>query len=230
MRGIRTPGDFATLWVSAVHGLRLAAQRTVTRARYGALGESARSDLRSVTPPVGSIPVCQKRSLPRKRFARRVAWAFTLLGLDAYCAAAPDDLHAREVRPVLADRLMTIFASVETPDWVWLRGKGLAYGPRAPAAGLDGKRGHGNANARALSMRGLRSLRWLIETANDVNGAISGRSVQPASANSGQRPRAFESAPVEATATIAACLTAWRAEGDCRMESHGNQRLRLVSR
>jgi len=58
---------------------------------------------------------------PRKRsLAARMA--FTLLGLDAYWRGAPDDLRAREVRPVLADRLMTILAAVEDAGMGVVRG------------------------------------------------------------------------------------------------------------
>src|SRR5260370_41070140 len=34
-----------------------------------------------------------------------------------------------------------------------------------------------------------------------------------------QRPRAFDQQPVEATATIAACLAAWRADGDAEWKA-----------
>ena len=54
------------------------------------------------------------------------ALAFTLLGLDGYCAVVPDDARAREIRHSLADRLMSGLASVETPDWSWFE-EGLAY-------------------------------------------------------------------------------------------------------
>ena len=41
--------------------------------------------------------------------------------------SAPDDLARAEVRRLaLADRLMSILAAVETPDWVWFE-EGLAY-------------------------------------------------------------------------------------------------------
>jgi len=42
------------------------------------------------------------------------AWAFTLLGLDAYCAAVPKDSLAECVRTLLADRLIAILSLVET--------------------------------------------------------------------------------------------------------------------
>ncbi|WP_246735248.1 glycosyltransferase family 4 protein, partial [Bradyrhizobium sp. S69] len=54
------------------------------------------------------------------------AWAFVLLGLDAYCAAVTDDFRATRLRAVLADRLISIFNAVATDDWVWFE-DGLAY-------------------------------------------------------------------------------------------------------
>src|SRR6202040_2915351 len=143
------------------------------------------------------------------------AWAFTLLGLDAYCAAAPDDLRAREVMPVLADRLMTILASVETPEWVWFE-EGLAYdNARLPQALIV----TGMATqTRGYVDAGLRSLRWLMiqQTASTghfrpVGTAGFGEQRQP--------PRAFDQQPLEATATIAACLTAWRADADAEWKN-----------
>src|SRR6267142_370298 len=60
---------------------------------------------------------------------------------------------------------------------------------------------------------GLRSLRWL--TTQQTSSAGHFRPV--GTAGFGERrqyPRAFDQQPVEATATIAACLAAWRADGD----------------
>src|ERR1700723_550449 len=54
------------------------------------------------------------------------AWAFVLLGLDAYCSAVADDFRATRLRAVLADRLILIFDTVATDDWVWFE-DGLAY-------------------------------------------------------------------------------------------------------
>jgi hypothetical protein len=44
-------------------------------------------------------------------------------------------------------------------------------------------------------------------------------SAPPVSANFANIPRAFDQQPVEATATIAACLTAWRADGDAEWKA-----------
>jgi hypothetical protein len=143
------------------------------------------------------------------------AWGFTLLGLDAYCAVVPNDLHARDVRPVLADRLMTILATVETPDWVWFEA-GLAYdNARLPQAlMLTGMATHTSAYVDA----GLKSLHWLMTQQTTPAGHF--RPVGTAGfGEQRQRPRAFDQQPVEATATIAACLAAWRADGDAEWKA-----------
>ena len=174
-----------------------------------ALGECARSDSSpSRRRWAASLFAEALRSAEAFRSPR--AWAFTLLGLDAYCAAAPDDLRAREVRPVLADRLMTILASVETPEWVWFE-EGLAYdNARLPQALIV----TGMATqTRGYVDAGLRSLRWLMIQQT----ASTGHFRPVGTAGFGERrkqARAFDQQPVEATATIAACLAAWRADDD----------------
>jgi hypothetical protein len=65
---------------------------------------------------------------------------------------------------------------------------------------------------------GLRSLRWLMTQQTSSAGHF--RPVGTASfGEQRQHPRAFDQQPVEATATIAACLTAWRANGDAKWKA-----------
>lgn len=143
------------------------------------------------------------------------AWAFTLLGLDAYCAAAADDLHACEVRHLLAGRLMSILASVESPEWAWFE-EGLAYdNARLPQALIMA--GMATKTFDYVDA-GLRSLRWLMTQQT----APAGHFRPVGTAGFGERrqpPRTFDQQPVEATATIAACLTAWRADGDAEWKT-----------
>jgi glycosyltransferase involved in cell wall biosynthesis len=174
-----------------------------------ALGECARSDS-SPSRRRWAASLFAEALRTAEAFCSPRTWAFTLLGLDAYCAAAPDDLHAREVRSVLADRLMTILASVETPGWVWFEA-GLAYdNARMPQALLVtgmATRTHSYTDA------GLRSLRWLMTQQTTPAGYF--RPVGTAGfGEQRQQPRAFDQQPVEATATISACIAAWRADGD----------------
>jgi glycosyltransferase involved in cell wall biosynthesis len=179
-----------------------------------ALGECARKDAspsrrRWATALFAeALPTAETFRSPR-------AWAFSLLGLNSYCAVAPGDLHAQKVRRLLVDRLMACLTAVETPDWIWFE-EGLAYdNARLPQAlMLTGMATQTPGYVDA----GLRSLRWLMtqQTASaghfrPVGTAGFGEQRQP--------PRAFDQQPVEATATIAACLTAWRADGDAEWKS-----------
>jgi glycosyltransferase involved in cell wall biosynthesis len=144
------------------------------------------------------------------------AWAFTLLGLDAYHAAAPKDFRASHMRKLLADRLMFILSLVETEDWVWFE-EGLAYdNARLPQALI----------VTGISMgvseyieAGLKSLRWLMTLQTAPEGFF-----RPVGSESfgkkRQRPRAFDQQPLEATATISACAAAWRADGDDPWKAH----------
>jgi hypothetical protein len=174
-----------------------------------ALGECARSDSSpsrrrwAASLFAEALPTAEAFRSPR-------AWAFTLLGLDAYCAAAPNDLHARDLQPVLADKLVTILASVETPGWVWFEA-GLAYdNARMPQALLVTGMATGTP---AYIDAGLRSLRWLITQQTTPAGHF--RPVGTAGfGEQRQHPRSFDQQPVEAAATISACLVAWRADGD----------------
>jgi glycosyltransferase involved in cell wall biosynthesis len=150
-----------------------------------------------------------------KTFRSPRASAFALLGLDAYCAVVSDDRRAGEIRHMLADRLMSGLEQVETPDWLWFE-EGLAYDnarlPQALIVTGMATRTPGYIEA------GLRSLRWLMTQQTTPTGHF--RPVGTAGFGELRTPpRAFDQQPVEATATIAACLTAWRADDDAEWKA-----------
>jgi glycosyltransferase involved in cell wall biosynthesis len=179
-----------------------------------ALGECARSDCSPSRRRWASALFAEALSTV-ETFRSPRASAFTLLGLGAYCAVNPDDLHAHGIRRLLADRLMSSLASVETPDWVWFE-EGLAYDnarlPQALMVTGMATQTPGYVDA------GLRSLRWLMTQQTASTGHF--RPVGTAGFGEQRtRPRAFDQQPLEATATIAACLTAWRADGDAEWKA-----------
>ena len=110
---------------------------------------------------------------------------------------------------------MSSLASVETPGWQWFE-EGLAYDNARLSQALIvtgmATRTPGYVEA------GLRSLRWLMTLQTTSTGHF--RPVGTASF--GERlkpPLAFDQQPVEATATIAACLSAWRADDDAEWKT-----------
>jgi len=174
-----------------------------------ALGECALSD---VSPSrrrwaaslfAEALPTARSFRSPR-------AWAFTLLGLDAYCDAVPDGAAAKRVRVLLADRLLSIMSVVETKDWVWFE-EVLAYdNARLPQALLLTGLSTGKP---AYVEAGLRSLHWLMTLQTAPEGYF-----RPIGTRSfGEQrtpPREFDQQPLEAAATISACLAAWRTDGN----------------
>jgi hypothetical protein len=103
---------------------------------------------------------------------------------------------------------MSLFSATETKDWVWFEDL-LAYdNARLPQAliqtGLT-------TQTQPYVEVGLRSLRWLMSLQTSSSGCF-----RPVGTKSfgrlRQKPEAFDQQPVEASATISACLAAWRAE------------------
>jgi hypothetical protein len=174
-----------------------------------ALGECGRGDASLARRKWASslfreaLPVVERFSSPR-------AWAFILLGLDGYCEISAADSRARELRHQLAERLMTLLSSVETPDWVWFE-KGLAYeNARLPQALIVTGMA---AGVPSYISAGLRSLRWL--TRQQTTSAGFFRPVGSQGFGDELRPpRQFDQQPLEAAATISACRAAWRADSD----------------
>ena len=170
-----------------------------------ALGECARSD----TDPSRRrwAAALFKTALPAvEHFRSPRAWAFTLLGLDAYCAVVVGDLAASRMRELLADRLVSAFQATETKDWLWFEDV-LAYDNARLAQALLLT---GAALKRPPLVKvGLTSLRWLMALQTTPDGYF--RPVGTESFGVARKaPQAFDQQPVEAAAAISACLAAWR--------------------
>jgi glycosyltransferase involved in cell wall biosynthesis len=153
------------------------------------------------------------RALPTvEGFTSPRAWAFTLLGLDAMLDVRPDDDAGRRIRRVLSGRLMDLLAAVETPDWIWFE-EYLGYDNARLSEALivSGIAADDTGQVQA----GLRTLRWLMRQQTTSTGLF-----RPVGSDSfGERrrpPRPFDQQPLEAAATMAACLAARSASPDSR--------------
>jgi hypothetical protein len=132
--------------------------------------------------------------------------------LEAFRVSFAEDAFAAELQRLLADRLTSMLSSVETQDWVWFEDE-LAYdNARLPQALIITGSSAGNA---AYSAAGLRSLRWLMTLQTTEVGFFRPVGSQSFGVKR-SHPRAFDQQPLEAAATISACLAAWRADGDLK--------------
>jgi hypothetical protein len=120
---------------------------------------------------------------------------------------------------MLADRLSSILSAGETADWVWFEDE-LAYdNARLPQALIVTGTSTGIA---AYTAAGLRSLRWLMTLQTTDMGFFRPIGSQ-SFGDKRSRPCAFDQQPLEATATISACLAAWRADGDLEWKADAEQ-------
>jgi hypothetical protein len=123
------------------------------------------------------------------------------------------------MQTLLADRLITILSSVETRDWVWFE-EGLAYDNARLCQALivTGI----SAKVAAYRDAGLKTLDWLTTQQTSKEGIF-----RPVGTDSfgdqRKRPRLFDQQPLEATATISACLAALRATGKPRWDEEAER-------
>ena len=183
-----------------------------------ALAECARSD----TDPSRRTWAAAlfKTALPAvETFSSPRAWAFSLLGLNVYCALEAEDRFATGMRKLLADRLMALFVANQREDWLWFEDV-LAYDNARLSQALiqTGLATHTTPYVET----GLRSLRWLMSLQTASSGCF-----RPVGSKSfgriRQKPDAFDQQPVEAAATISACLSR-----DARMTARSGRRPRCA--
>lgn len=150
-----------------------------------------------------AAPVVEQFSSPR-------AWAFTLIGLDAYCRANPTDDMARRLRLTLSQRLVALDQTISNAARQWFE-NGLSYeNARIPQALIA--TGVATGEPKILET-GLRTLKWLMSQQRAPGGQF-----RPIGTDGffdrHLAPKLFDQQPVEATATISACLAAYRATDD----------------
>jgi len=145
-----------------------------------------------------ALPPLETMTSPR-------TWAFALLGLAGYCPDHPQDREAARLRLVLAERLNHCLEMVESPDWVWFEDR-LSYdNARLCEALIVTGQAMGVAH---LVAAGLRSLTWLLAQQTAHEGHFRPIGSMGFLAGLRQAPAHFDQQPVEAPATIAACLAA----------------------
>ena len=138
------------------------------------------------------------------------AWAFGLLGIREYLRRFGGDRLATQARDTLIAKLLDIYDRTTTPDWPWYE-EILSYDiARLPQALLAAGRECGNA--RAIEV-GLHSLSWLVtvQTAPQEHFRAIGSN---GFYRKGQDRARFDQQPVEANATVSACLEAYRVTQD----------------
>jgi glycosyltransferase involved in cell wall biosynthesis len=135
------------------------------------------------------------------------AWAFSILGMQGYLDWFPGDRVIEGVRNLLANRLLDIYERTYSNSWRWFE-KSLSYSnARLPQALLIA--GWRSGNQRMIDV-GCESLRWLVAEQHRDNKNIFVPIGSRGFYTEGGEKARFDQQPVEACATISACLLAYQ--------------------
>lgn len=138
------------------------------------------------------------------------AWAFALVGLDAYLKSVPDDAGRAELRARLARRLLGEWRANAADGWPWPEDLVTYDNAKLPhALVLAGARTGDDAMLRT----GLAALRWLLEIQTAPAGHLSVIGNHGWMKRGGKRAR-FDQQPLEAFGLVHACLAAAQVTGD----------------
>lgn len=152
-----------------------------------------------------------ERGLPAvETFTSPRAWAFTLLAIHEYLRRFSGDRVASTMRDLLTERLVNLHEKVSHPEWVWFENVATYDNARLSHALILS--GYWTSQPAVLNI-GLDSLRWLRKVQTAPAGHF--RSIGCNGFYQRGKERAdFDQQPLEAYATISACLEAYRVTRD----------------
>jgi len=167
-----------------------------------------RSPFRSFQMMAGQLFPLALPALPD--FTSPRAWAFGLLGIHQYLRRLSGDSMVNQTREALTSRLMERFEASAHSDWPWFEEE-LSYDNARLAESLI-VTGHATGQEVVLG-RGLQALRWLTQLQISEKGHFRPIGSNGFYRRGGDRAN-FDQQPVEAQATVSACLEAYRATSD----------------
>ncbi|MDR3762702.1 MAG: glycosyltransferase family 4 protein [Acidobacteriota bacterium] len=180
----------------ALWGLGTVLGRSKSKGLVGAAGRLFES----------AVPAIRSFSSPR-------AWAFAALGLQEYLESFPGDRAALQIGDDMAHRLLDLYKANSSPGWNWFEDV-LAYSnARLPQALIACA---SRTSDKAMLDAGLESLDWFVSQQRcEIKGHFVPIGSQGFYRKGGEKAR-FDQQPVEAGATVSACLEALRVTGDER--------------
>ncbi len=151
-----------------------------------------------------ALAACEAFTSPR-------AWAYSILGLDAYLQRFGGDREARRITIELAERLLQSFNEHSTPDWPWNEDVVTYDNARLAQALIVASE---LTNSEEMRSRGFAVLQWLLDIqTNTQEGCLSVIGNNGWLQRNGARAR-FDQQPIEAAGLIDACYAAYQTTHD----------------
>ncbi len=165
-----------------------------------ALGRSTNEGYRNLCALLfqRGLPIVEQFTSPR-------AWAFVLLAMQEYLRSFSGDRMVNQLRDLLTTRLLELFQANSSKEWQWFESVATYDNARLSHAMILS--GHWTSRGEVFQA-GLQSLRWLVETQRAKTGHFAPIGSNGFWKRGGERAR-FDQQPVEAYATISACLEAF---------------------
>ncbi len=170
------------------------------------LGHSADAGLRGASGQLfeAAVPATLTFTSPR-------AWAFSILGMQGYLEGFPGDRIIQGTRNLLANKLLDLYERTHTGAWRWFE-RSLAYSNARLSQALI-LAGWNSRNQRMIDV-GCESLKWLVTEQHRDDSHVFVPIGSRGFFAEGEGKARFDQQPVEACATIAACVQAYHATGD----------------
>jgi hypothetical protein len=138
------------------------------------------------------------------------AWAYGALAADEYLQGFPHEHSVQLLKREMASRLLWVYEQNKCPDWMWFE-QSLTYAnARLPQALVVANENHGD---RRSVEAGLESLKWLMGVQSGAGGVFAPIGTNGFYPRGGERSL-YDQQPIEAAASVSACLCALRATRD----------------
>lgn len=166
------------------------------------LGHSQDAGLRGAAGRLfqAALPAVFTFSSPR-------AWAFSVLGIQAYLDWFPGDRAAQNARNMLANQLLDIYEQNRTATWQWFE-KILTYSNASLSHALI-LAGWRSENKKMIAS-GIESLEWLMAMQQQGDEEFFIPIGSNGFFSEGKEKARFDQQPIEACTTVSACLETYR--------------------
>ena len=150
-----------------------------------------------------ALPLATEFTSPR-------AWADTLIGVNEYLQVFSGNRQAAHIRDLLSAKLVQRYTDAATDEWHWFEDVvSYANAKLSQAMILSGRSMKNNT----MLELGLKTLRWLTKLQTSDGGFF-----RPVGSNGffprGKERATFDQQPLEAQATVSACIEAYDATSD----------------
>lgn len=159
-----------------------------------------------------ALPIADSFVSPR-------AWAFTLIGINEYLKRLSGDRRANQIRESIANKLIQRYNDASEEGWDWFEDiVSYANAKLSHSLIITGQ----SMNHPVMLEIGLKTLKWIVKLQTSEVGFF-----RPIGSNGfyskGMDKALFDQQPIEAQATVSACIEAYYSTGDIFWATEANR-------